>query len=222
MQPNKENRQDQKYKLGRLAGLYMVTVESAGRTHLEVAEAALKGGAITIQYRDKVSSSRVMMERAVAIRKLTEEHDALFIVNDRIDIAMAAEADGVHLGQDDVDIDTAKRIMGNNYIIGISATNYDEAIVAANKGADYVGVGPIFPTLSKDDVAEPIGIEGLSKIRKSLSIPIVAIGGITVDNSGDVVRAEANAVAVISAVASANNMAEAALRLLESVSRAKG
>jgi thiamine-phosphate pyrophosphorylase len=222
MQPNKEGRQGLKNNLGQLPGLYMITVETANRTHLSVAEAALIGGATTIQYRDKTSNSRVMMEQALAIRELTKKHNALFIVNDRIDIAMAAGADGVHLGQNDIDIDTARRIMGNNYIMGISATNYDEAIVAANKGADYVGVGPVFPTASKGDAAEPIGIEGLSKIRKSLSIPIVAIGGITVDNSGDVVRAGADAIAVISAVASANNMTEATMRLLESISLAKG
>jgi thiamine-phosphate pyrophosphorylase len=200
----------------------MITIESADRTHLDVAEAALKGGATVIQYRDKTASSRTMLTHAIALRELTKKYDALFIVNDRIDVAMAAGADGVHLGQDDIDFASAKQILGNNYIIGISATNFDEAIVAAKSGADYVGAGPIFPTSSKDDAAKPIGIEGLRKIRESLSIPIVAIGGITIDNSGDVVRAGADALAVISAVASADNMTAAAAQLSNSISQAKG
>lgn len=201
----------------------MVTVDMPGRTHLQVAEAAIKGGATVVQYRDKTATSRTMYETAHRIRNLiiSAGREVLFIVNDRIDIALAVKADGVHLGQDDIEIDVAREIMGNECIIGISATCLDEANKAAKKGADYVGAGPIFTTPSKDDAAEPIGIDGLKRIREAVSIPIVAIGGISIDNSEDVVIAGADGIAVISAITAAPDMTAAAAELNARINVAK-
>jgi thiamine-phosphate pyrophosphorylase len=202
-------------------GLYMVTADLPGRTHLEVAEAAIEGGATVIQYRDKTATGREMYECALKIRELATGRKILFIVNDRIDIAQAVEADGVHLGREDIEIDIVREIMGNECIIGISATTFKEAVEASEKGADYIGVGPIFPTPSKDDAAEPIGIRGLRQIREALSIPIVAIGGISIDNSEDIVKAGADGIAVISAVAGARDMVAAAKELTARITLAK-
>jgi thiamine-phosphate diphosphorylase len=202
-------------------GLYIVTVDLPGRSHIEVAEAAIAGGATVVQYRDKTSTSRAMYEYALRLRELTTKRNVMFIVNDRVDIALAVKANGVHLGQDDMAIGVAREIMGNEYIIGISATCFEEAIEAADKGADYVGVGPIFLTGSKDDASEPIGLDELKRVRKALSIPIVAIGGISIDNSESVVKAGADGIAVISAIASAPDMIKAARDLSSAISLAK-
>jgi thiamine-phosphate pyrophosphorylase len=197
----------------------MVTTESPGRTHIEVAQAALEGGAKVIQYRDKNASSRTLYERARELRKITREAGVLLIINDRLDIALAVGADGVHLGKDDMPFESAREIMGASYIIGISATNYEEA--AAAQGADYIGLGPIYPTPSKDDAAEPIGLQGLNRTRSSVSVPIVAIGGITADNVEEIITAGADGVALISAVASAQDMVHAAQTLTHLIERAK-
>jgi len=202
-------------------GLYVITTESKERSHIDVAKAAIEAGISIIQYRDKNSSSKILFERAKELRKLTESSDALLIINDRIDIAIAINADGVHLGQDDIYLDVARKILGYDYIIGISATSYDEAIAASKSGADYIGLGPIFPTPSKVDAAPPIGIEGLVEVRQDVKIPIVAIGGITAENIEGVVLAGADGIAVISAVASAPNMVEAAKLLKQKINHAK-
>lgn len=198
-----------------------VVVEAPGRGHVDIAEAAVKAGVSIIQLRDKNASSRKLFDYAAQLREITKKADVLLIINDRIDIALAVEADGVHLGQDDLTLKEAKRILGNDYIIGISATCFDEAVVAARDGADYIGLGPIYPTPSKDDATDPIGIEGLISVRKVIDIPIVAIGGITADNIVEVVRAGADGIAVISAVASAPNMVEAATELNSKIKSAK-
>lgn len=202
-------------------GLYVITTELPGRDHIDVARAAIEGGVSIIQYRDKNASSRTLLNRAYALRKLTKESGALLIINDRIDIALAVGADGVHLGQDDLPYGDARRILGDAHIIGISATCLEEATAAAGSGADYIGLGPIFPTSSKDDAAPPIGIEGLASVRKSVDVPIVAIGGITVDNIEEVVSAGSDGIAVISAVAAANDMAGSARILDEMIRRTK-
>ncbi|MHB8840232.1 MAG: thiamine phosphate synthase [Candidatus Aquicultor sp.] len=188
----------------------MVTIETSGKSHLDIAKAAIEGGASIIQYRDKHASSRKLFEDALELRKLTADAGALLIINDRADIALAVEADGVHLGQNDLSLAEARRILGDTYIIGISATCFDEAVEAADRGADYIGLGPVFPTPSKDDAAPPIGLEGVAAVRKAVDIPIVAIGGITIDNIEEVVRAGSDGIAVISAVSSAPDMGVAA------------
>ncbi|MBE0447073.1 MAG: thiamine phosphate synthase [Actinobacteria bacterium] len=202
-------------------GLYVVTAEFPGKSHIDVATAAIEGGALIIQYREKDTSSRKLLETAGKLRELTSKADVKLIINDRVDIALAIRADGVHLGQDDLTLEAAKNIMGYDYIIGISATNFDEALAAAKDGADYIGLGPIYPTPSKDDAAPPIGLEGLSAVAEAINIPVVAIGGITIDNVEEVVMAGADAIAVISAVAAAEDMAGAARSLNGIIKRTK-
>lgn len=202
-------------------GLYVITIDAPGRGHIEVAKAAIEAGVSIIQFRDKQVSSRKLFDYAAHLRELTKKANVSLIINDRIDIALAVKADGVHLGQDDLSLKEAKRILGNDYIIGISATCFNEAVEAARNGADYIGLGPIYPTPSKDDAADPIGVEGLLSVREAIDIPIVAIGGITADNIEEVVRAGADGIAVISAVASASNMVEAARELNGKIKNAR-
>jgi thiamine-phosphate pyrophosphorylase len=137
----------------------------------------------------------------------------LFFVNDRVDVAMAAGADGVHLGQEDLELEAARRLAGNEMAIGISATTVEEARRAEEGGADYLGVGPVYATPSKADAARPIGLEGLRTIRDAVTLPIVAIGGITETNARQVFEAGANGIAVISAVTGDADMAGAVRRL---------
>ncbi|HZD61002.1 MAG TPA: thiamine phosphate synthase, partial [Anaerolineae bacterium] len=199
----------------------MVTTEYQGKSHIGVAAAAIEGGASIIQYREKSASSRTLLETAGRLRELTAGAGVKLIINDRVDIALAVGADGVHLGQDDMPLEVARHIMGDTYIIGISATNLDEAIAAAKNGADYIGLGPIYPTPSKEDAAPPIGLEGLSTVASAVSVPVVAIGGITIDNVEEVVMAGADGIAVISAVAAKEDMVGTARLLRGIISNAK-
>ena len=189
------------------------------RTHVDVARESILGGATMVQFRDKNAGTREILDAAFEIRDLAKRAGIPFIVNDRIDIAMAVGSDGVHLGQEDMPIDVARRILGQSRIIGISATNLEEAIEAQRQGADYLGVGPIFATPSKEDAAEPMGPVGLAEIRKQVRIPIVAIGGITEENAGEVMAAGADGIAVISAIAGASDIKEATCRLLGCLSQ---
>jgi thiamine-phosphate pyrophosphorylase len=200
-------------------GLYVITAEvpHLGRTHLDVARAAVSGGARVIQVREK-NKVRDALSIAREIRRLTRGTGVKFVVNDRVDIAQAADADGVHLGQGDTEISEARRMLGDDKIIGVSATCLDEAVEAEALGADYVGVGPIFPTPSKTDAAEPIGCRALREIRKRVRLPLVAIGGITIENLEEVLASGADSVAVISAVANASDMEAAVRDLVEKIS----
>lgn len=202
-----------------VSGLYVITtpVPHMGRSHLDVAEAAVAGGAQVIQLREKNETSDIL-EMARRLRELTRRAGIKFIVNDRVDVALAAEADGVHLGQEDASFSAARRVLGNQRIIGISATSIEEAVEAERQGADYLGVGPIFPTPSKSDAAEPMGCDLLAEIRRRVKIPLVAVGGITADNLEEVLSAGADSVAVISAVAMAPDMESAARDLVEKIS----
>lgn len=209
------------FQLASKLGLYVVTTSYNNRTHLDIARGAIKGGAKIIQYRNKDASSRILLKEALELRDITAKENVLFIINDRLDIALAAGADGVHLGQDDLPYEAAREILGNKYIIGISATNLEEALEAAGKGADYIGLGPIFPTPSKDDAASPIGLEGLKATRSATDVPIVAIGGITSNNIEEVVAAGSDAIALISAVAAAPDMVAASRELAAKIERAR-
>lgn len=190
--------------------LYVITAEvlDKGRSHLDVAKAAIRGGATIIQYRGKDRSSFQAYEEAEKIRTLCRERGMPFVVNDRVDIALAVKADGVHLGQEDLPLEKAKKIFSQGFI-GASVRTVEEAIEAEEKGADYLGAGPIFPTISKEDAGEAIGLEELKKICQATSLPVVAIGGINVKNLKDVLMAGVAGVAVISAVALAEDMVEA-------------
>ncbi len=193
---------------------------SRGRSHLEVVRAAVRGGATLVQLREKNASTRAMVELGQELRGLTRKAGVPLIVNDRVDVALAADADGVHVGQDDMPATLARRIIGPNMILGVSATSFEEALRAEQDGADYLGVGPIFATGSKADAAPPMGLDGLSAVATRVSIPIVAIGGISLQNVDAVVEAGADGIAIISAVVGAPDVEQAA-RLLISAVRAQ-
>ena len=196
--------------------LYVITDESVsrGRSHIEVAEAAIRGGADVIQLRDKTASGGTLYRVAFALRKLTREAKVPLIINDRLDIALAADADGVHLGQKDLPAAVARDIMGPGKILGVSADTREEALLAEKEGADYRGVGPVFGAReTKADAGEPLGLERIARIRKHCRLPIVAIGGIDAQNARQVREAGADSAAVISAIVAADDITQAAREL---------
>jgi thiamine-phosphate pyrophosphorylase len=195
---------------------------SRGRDTITVAAAALDGGATVIQLRDKTASTRVLIEEGLALRRLTRERGALFIVNDRIDVALAVEADGAHVGQDDMPVALARRFLGPERILGVSAATMEEAEEAVRDGADYLGVGPIFPSLGKPDAGPATGTQFITELASNFTIPIVAIGGIISQNAAEVIRAGAVGIAVITAVVSADDIADAARTLRSIVEVSKG
>jgi thiamine-phosphate pyrophosphorylase len=196
--------------------LYVITDPKAsrGRSDLQVAEAAIAGGADVLQLRDKEASSGRLYEVALQLRKLTRDAGIPFIVNDRLDIALAADADGVHVGQTDLPASVARKIMGPGRILGVSVDTVEEAVLAERDGADYLGVGPVFEARgTKPDAGLPLGVDRIARIRRRCGLPIVAIGGINAENARTVREAGADAAAVISAVVSADDIAHAARRL---------
>ncbi|MEW6215409.1 MAG: thiamine phosphate synthase [Nitrospirota bacterium] len=173
-----------------------------GRGKLSCEEMALKvlrTGVRWVQYREKERSRREIYEESVRLRRLTADFNAVFIVNDHADIALAVDADGVHLGQDDLPLKEARKIMGRDKIIGISTHSLEQAIEAERDGADYIGFGPVFHTTTKD-AGMPKGIDMLQDIKRQLHIPIVAIGGINLENIRLVLDTGVDAVAVASAI----------------------
>ena len=200
----------------RLWRLYVITDEkvSRGRSHLQVAEAAILGGADVLQLRDKEASSGRLYRVALRLRKLTRDAKVPLIVNDRLDIALAADADGAHVGQDDLPASVARDVLGPGRILGVSVTTVEEALLAEKDGADYLGVGPVFEARgTKPDSGEPLGVGLIARIRGRCRLPIVAIGGIDAENARKVREAGADAAAVISAIVAADDIVQAARRL---------
>ena len=202
--------------------LYVITDRRlSGRTHEEVAEAAILGGATAIQFREKDAPTREMVEIATRLRAITRRYGVPLIVNDRVDVALAVDADGVHVGTDDMPVAVAKRLVGPGRIVGASASTVEEALAAVEQGADYLGVGSIFATGTKVDAGPPVGIERIAEVKARVPVPVVAIGGIHHGNVAEVIRAGADGVAVISAVVAAEDVADAARRLLEAIWEAR-
>ncbi len=197
------------------------TVLQSRFSHIEQAELAIRGGADTIQFRQKAGSTREMIANSRRIKRLCVEAGVSFIINDRLDVAIAVEADGVHLGQDDFPAPLARRLFGKDKIIGGSAAILDEAIKCYEEGVDYVGFGPIFPTSSKEDAGPVSGIEKLKDVVKAIPVPIIAIGGITPGNTQDVLEAGAAGIAVISAVCCSPNPEEATQELYRALTEGK-
>jgi thiamine-phosphate pyrophosphorylase len=196
--------------------LYVVTDGKVGRgrSHFQVAEAAIAGGADVLQLRDKEASGGRLYRVAVRLRKLTRDAKVAFIVNDRLDIAMASDADGVHVGQADLPASVARDILGPGKILGVSVDTVEQAILAEKDGADYLGIGPVFEARgTKPDAGEPLGVDRIALIRRHCRLPIVAIGGINAENARTVREAGADAAAVISAVVAADDISRAAGRL---------
>ena len=203
--------------------LYVITDEglAGGLPHSEIAWRAVLGGADAIQLRDKTLTPREMVRAGQEIREITRKAGALFIVNDRLDIALACHADGVHLGQDDMGCCTARQLSPANFIIGVSVGSVDEALAAEQQGADYVAVSPVFCTGSKSDAGPGYGLATLKDIRAAVSIPVIAIGGIGPANAADVIGAGADGIAVISAVVSQPDITAAARGLSAIIATAK-
>ena len=197
-----------------ISGLHVLTDKKLAhpRSVTEIVKLAILGGASVIQLRDKTASSEEMISLGRQLKKLTSDKIPL-IVNDNIDVAIAISASGIHVGQTDLSANRVRRKIGDNMILGVSASSLQQALKAQDDGANYLGVGPIFPTPSKDDAAPAIGLLGLEKIKKAVSIPIIAIGGITLENAIEVSKI-ADGVAVISAVMQATNPEHAVREIL--------
>lgn len=198
----------------RIKGIYLVTEEYAGRTHAEIAEIALKAGVSIVQYREKHKTTRKMIEEARRIKAIAERYSALFIVNDRVDVAVISEAHGVHVGRDDATVSEIRRYFPENLIVGVSVRSVEEAISAQEQGADYVAVSPVFDTATKEDAEPGVGLSVLEQIVRSVTIPVVAIGGINMGNLAEVVRAGAKSCAVVSAITRAEDPYESARELV--------
>jgi thiamine-phosphate pyrophosphorylase len=209
-----------------IAGLYVITDRFVNphRSHIDLARAAVEGGASVVQLRDKTATTRQLLEWAQTIRQLTWRTATLFLVNDRVDIALAVDADGVHVGDDDLPVPVARRLLGAGKIIGRSVANEQEALQALAEGADYVSIGSVFQTTTKPDAGEPVGLSMVRRVRQVLppDYPLVAIGGITLQNAPLVWEAGADAVAVISAIANAENPLETVQQFVALWLRVKG
>ncbi|MFC1682925.1 thiamine phosphate synthase [Candidatus Zixiibacteriota bacterium] len=192
---------------------------SRGRSFEEVVKAAIAGGAQMIQFRDKELDDGPFYHHAFRLRSVTREAGVLFIINDRVDVAQSVGADGVHVGEHDLPVDVARQLIGPEMILGASAAVPAEVRKAQAAGADYLGVGAIFPTGTKGD-ANHVGLERLVQLRPLVDVPILAIGGIAMDNAAESIEAGADGVAVINAVVGAEDISTAAALLLERVRQA--
>lgn len=201
--------------------LYLVTDSSLSRKGtLSDVKAAVGAGCRLVQYREKNKSTKEMLLEALEIKKICGD-SAIFLVNDRIDVALAAGADGVHIGQDDMPLDCARKLLGAEKIIGLSVHNRAEAIEAEKKGADYVGLGAIFDTSTKKDAGAGIGPEKIREIKTAIKIPLVAIGGINKENCEKVIENGADGLAVISALVCSEDVKRETKQFLKLIQRYK-
>jgi thiamine-phosphate pyrophosphorylase len=203
--------------------LYLVTDRrlSLGRSNLEIIKAAVAGGVTVVQLRDKEATTRDLYEEGLKIRDFLREWRIPLIINDRLDIALALDADGVHLGQDDMPVAPARKILGKKKIVGASVFTSAEAREAEAAGADYLGLSPIFVTSTKPELTDQIGIEGIPPIRQSVRIPLVGIGSLNAGNAFLAVAAGLDGVAVVSAICSHRDPEGAARAIKAEVMRAK-
>ncbi|MBI4632784.1 MAG: thiamine phosphate synthase [Deltaproteobacteria bacterium] len=191
-----------------VSGLYCIIGEafSRGRTNLQVVREMIGAGVKMIQYREKEKSARDKYLQCREIRRMTEEAGIAFIVNDDVDIAMIVKADGVHIGQDDLPIEEVRKLVGGDMIIGLSTHAPEQASEAVAKGADYIGVGPVFRTFTKRGVCEPVGLEYLDYVVANCPIPFVAIGGIKEQNIGEVVSHGARLICAVTEILEADDI----------------
>ncbi|MEF8853791.1 MAG: thiamine phosphate synthase [Haloarculaceae archaeon] len=206
--------------------VYLITQESlsAGRSTREIVEAAIAGGVDVVQLREKDRSARERYHLGRKLRDLTREAGVTFVVNDRVDLARAVDADGVHLGDEDLPVPAARELLGDEAVVGRSVSFVEDAVAAERAGADYLGVGAVYATGSKGDIDDDeheIGPGRVGEIADAVDIPVVGIGGVTADNAGPVVEAGADGVAVITAVTRADDPEAATRELAAVVGRAR-
>jgi len=196
-------------------GVYLVTDRGLcrNRSLQDIVLQAVQGGAAYVQLREKDLSTRDFVEEAIAVKKLLLPFHVPLIINDRLDVALACGADGVHIGQEDMPYATARKLIGQEAIIGLSVETWADVEASQNLDLDYIGVSPVFATPTKTDTKEPWGLEGLRKIKSFSRHPLVAIGGINESNARTVVKAGADCLAVVSAVCSADDPAAAVAKL---------
>ena len=204
--------------------LYLVTdrTRSLGRSNLQVIQAAVQGGVTLVQLREKEATTKKFYQEGLKIRAYLQPGNIPLIINDRIDIALALDADGVHLGQEDMPIDVARRILGPRKIIGASVFTLEEAKTAEAMGADYLGLSPIFLTETKPELVGQIGIGGIPSLKEGVQIPLVGIGSMSQANAYEAVKAGLDGVAVVSAICSHEDPRAAAEEIKKEVLRAKG
>lgn len=201
---------------------FVADLESAGSTDLlYFVQEAVKGGTSVVQLRAKNLSTRKHLDLSLRISKYLRSQNIPLIINDRTDIAFSCDSQGVHLGQDDLPLPYARKILGKDKLIGVSVNNVQEAFEAESQGADYLGVGPIFSTPSKKDARSPLGLEGFQSIRKSTMLPLLAIGGINIQNAEEIIAKGADGVAVISALMSSPDVCVSAQELRTIIQKAR-
>jgi thiamine-phosphate pyrophosphorylase len=207
----------------RQAGIYLVTSQpfSADRSTPEIVQAALQGGIRLVQLREKNIGDGELFRLAVELRALTRRHNALLLINDRLDIAMAAEADGIHVGRNDFPVAEARRL-APDMIIGASSHSLADAREAEEAGASYVNIGPLFPTTTKEKLSKFLGLDGLRAIAPHLDIPFTVMGGIKAAHIPDLVASGAQTIAVVTAITAAPDPAAASRELLDTLARCIG
>jgi len=199
-----------------MKGIYLVTDQTAcqGKPLESIVLDAVKAGVSCVQLREKDAGTRLFLKKALALKSILESAGIPLIINDRVDIALAAKATGVHLGQSDMPCDHARRVMGPAAVIGLSVETWEDVQKAQDLDVDYLGVSPVFLTPTKTDTKLPWGLEGLEKIRDYSRHPLVAIGGLDMSNGKKVIKAGADAIAVVSAICSANDAFDATQQLV--------
>lgn len=199
--------------------LYLVTDQdlAKGRSMIDIVRRAVAGGVSVVQLRNKSSSTRQLIQDAEDLLSLLRPLHIPLIINDRVDVALASDADGVHVGQEDMPAIQTRRLIGDDKILGVTASTPQEAYEAVSDGADYIGCNAVFWTPTKMDTGVPLGLQGFRQLVRSVSVPVVAIGGIKAENAGDLMRAGAAGVAVVSAIIAAEDPEWEAKALLKAV-----
>jgi thiamine-phosphate diphosphorylase len=198
--------------------LYFIIDSGFTSDFVKMTKLAIDIGLKIIQYRDKTADTSEMLKNAIKIRKLTKKSETIFIVNDNVEVALKSDADGIHIGQKDEKYENVRKLLPDK-IIGLSTENIEQSLIADKMGADYLGVGPVFSTATKPDAAPPIGVKKLAEIVKSTTTPIVAIGGINLDNLESVLNTGVNGVAIISAILATPNPEEEIKKTISIIKR---
>ncbi|AKL95650.1 thiamine-phosphate pyrophosphorylase ThiE [Clostridium aceticum] len=196
--------------------LYLITDRYlvGSKDFFDAVAKALQGGVTLLQVREKNISSKEFYDIGLKLKEITREFNVPLIVNDRLDIALAIDADGLHIGEDDLPIEVARRLLGKNKILGCSASTVEEALYAEKMGANYLGTGAVFPTDSKKDAGAAIGLTKLQEVVESVEIPVIGIGGVSVKNAASVKSTGASGIALISAILSQEDTYQAAKELI--------